>query len=224
MWSFVRLLEVNPGFRPERMMTFALSFSGPKYKDMNQHPERMARFLEALKRIETLPGVEGVASSNDLPLTGQDASNYLMPLGESAVASNDQVLVGMHAVSPGYFRAMGIALLRGREISARDVPGAPAAAVINQKFAERVWPGQDPIGKQFRLFNPEKEQPEVVVGVVANVKTNGLEERRSRQTLVNRSRSIRGQTSKLPCALRKVANLSCHPSALLLRNTIPNSP
>jgi predicted permease len=174
--SFVRLLDVNPGFRPERIMTFALSFSGPKYKDMKQHPERMAGFLDALKRIETLPGVEGVASSNDLPLTGQDASNYLMPLGESAVTSNDQVLIGMHAISPGYFRAMGIALLRGREISARDVPGAPAAAVINQKFAERVWPGQDPIGKQFRLFNPEKEQPEVVVGVVANVKTNGLEE------------------------------------------------
>ena len=174
--SFVRLLEVNPGFRPERIMTFALSFSGPKYQDMNHHPERMARFLEMLKRIQTLPSVEGVASSNDLPLTGQDASNYLITLGESAVASNEQVLVGMHAVSPGYFRAMGIALLRGRELSDRDVPGAPVAAVINQKFAQRVWPGQDPIGKQFRVFNAEKEQPEVVVGVVANVKINGLEE------------------------------------------------
>jgi putative ABC transport system permease protein len=174
--SFVRLLEVNPGFRPERIMTFALSFSGLRYQDMNHHPERVARFIESLKRIETLPGVEGVASSNDLPLTGQSTINYLMILGESAVVSNEQVPVGMHAVSPGYFRAMGIALLRGRELSDRDVSGAPVAAVINQKFAERVWPGQDPIGKQFRLFNTEKEQPEVVVGVAANVKSNGLEE------------------------------------------------
>jgi putative ABC transport system permease protein len=174
--SFVRLLEVNPGFRPERIMTFALSFSGPKYKDMNYHPERVPRFLETLKRIETLPGVEGVASSTDVPLTGQSTINYLAVLGESAVPPNEQVLVGEHVVSPGYFRAMGIALLRGRELSDRDVSGAPVAAVINQKFAERVWPGQDPIGKKFRVFNTEKEQPEVVVGVVANVKNNGLDE------------------------------------------------
>jgi predicted permease len=174
--SFVRLLEVNPGFRPERIMTFALSFSGPKYKDMKHHPELTARSLETLTRIETLPGVEGVASSNDLPLDGQSTNNYLTVLGESGVASNEQVLVGLHVVSPGYFHAMGIALLRGRELSERDVPGAPVAAVINQKFAERVWPGQDPIGKQFRVFNSEKEPPEVVVGVVANVKHNGVEE------------------------------------------------
>ena len=176
MRSFVRLLQVNPGFRPERIMTFALSFSGPSYKDMAHHPERMARFLETLKRIETLPGVEGVAGSNDVPLTGQSTINYLTVFGESAVASNEQVPVGLHAVSPGYFRAMGIALLRGRELSDRDVSGAPVAAVINQKFAERVWPGQDPIGKKFRAFASEKEQPEVVVGVVANVKNNGLDQ------------------------------------------------
>jgi putative ABC transport system permease protein len=174
--SFVRLLEVNPGFRPERIMTFALSFSGPKYKDMDHHPERVPRFLQTLKRIETLPGVEGVASSTDVPLTGQSTINYLTVLGESAVPSNEQVLVGEQVVSPGYFRAMGIALLRGRELSDRDVSGAPVAAVINQKFAERVWPGQDPIGKKFRVFNSEQEQPEVVVGVVANVKTNGLDQ------------------------------------------------
>jgi predicted permease len=176
MRSFVRLLEVNPGFRPERMMTFALSFSGPNYKDMAHHPERVTRFLQTLKQIETLPGVEGVASSIDVPLTGQSTINYLTVFGESAVASNDQVPVGLHAVSPGYFRAMGIALLRGRELSDHDVSGAPVAAVINQKFAERVWPGQDPIGKKFRAFASEKEQSEVVVGVVANVKNNGLDQ------------------------------------------------
>jgi putative ABC transport system permease protein len=172
--SFVRLLEVNPGFRPERIMTFALSFSGPKYKDMNHHPERVTRFLQTLKRIETVPGVEGVASSNDVPLEGQSTINELTVLGESAVASNGQIPVGLHVVSPGYFRAMGIALLRGRELSDRDVSGAPVAAVINQKFAERVWPGHDPIGKKFRVFYTE--QPEEVVGVVANVKTNGLDQ------------------------------------------------
>jgi putative ABC transport system permease protein len=172
--SFVRLLEVNPGFRPERMMTFALSFSGPKYHDFAHHPERVAQFLQTLDRIKSLPGVEGVASANDIPLDGQDTTSYPRFIGETAVASNQQVLTGMHAVSPGYFNAMGIPLLNGRELSDRDVPGAPVAAVINQAFAQRVWPGQNPIGKQFRLFTADNDQPEQVVGVVANVKHNGL--------------------------------------------------
>jgi len=179
MHSFVRLMEVQPGFRPERIMTFALSFSGPKYKDIAHHPEHMVRFLQALDRIKTLPGVEDVASANDIPITGQSTVNYLQVVGESAVAPNEQILVGVHAVSPGYFRAMGIPLLRGREISDRDVPGTPTAAVINEAFAQRVWPGQDPIGKRFRLFHDGKEPAEEVVGVVGNVKQNGLDEKDS---------------------------------------------
>jgi putative ABC transport system permease protein len=172
--SFVRLLEVNPGFRPERIMTFALSFSGPKYKDSAHHPERMAQYLQTLKKIGSLPGVESVASSNDVPLSGEDTTSNPRILGESAIASNEQIVVGMHDVSPGYFSAMGIPLLRGRELSDRDVPGAQPAAVVNQAFAQRVWPGQDPIGKQFRLFATDKDQAEEVVGVVANVKHAGL--------------------------------------------------
>jgi putative ABC transport system permease protein len=173
--SFVRLLQVNPGFRSERMMTFALSFSGPKYKDAALHPERTQRFLDSLDRIRALPGVESVASSSDLPLLGQDTTSYATFLEPTAVG-NEQVLVGMHSVSPGYFGAMGIPLLRGRELNQRDVRGAPNAAVINQAFADRVWPGLDPLGKQFRLFATEKDQPETVVGIVANVKHNGLSE------------------------------------------------
>jgi putative ABC transport system permease protein len=175
MRSFVRLLEVKPGFRPDRIFMFSLSFSGPKYRDSEHHPERMAQFIQTLGRLRALPGVESVATSNDIPLNGQDTTSYPQILGESALAANQQIIVGMHAISPGYFHEMGIPLLRGREISERDIPGASAAAVINQAFAQRVWPGQDPIGKQFRLFQNTNQQPEEVVGVVGNVKHNGLE-------------------------------------------------
>ncbi len=174
--SFVRLLEVDPGFRPERIFTFSLSFSGPKYRDSAHHPERMAQFLQTLDKLRALPGVEGVASSNDVPLDGEDTTNYPNFVSQSAVGPHEQVLVGMHSVSPGYFHAMGIPLLRGRELSERDVPGAPAAMVINQAFAERAWPGQDPIGKQLRIFQRPEAPPEEVVGVVGNVKHNGLNE------------------------------------------------
>jgi predicted permease len=176
MRSFTRLLEVKPGFRPERILTFELSFSGPKYRDSAHHPERMAQFLQTLDKLRALPGVEDVASSNDVPLNGQDTTSYPSFVGESAVGAHEQVLVGMHAISPGYFHAMGIPLLRGREISGLDVPGAPAAAVINEAFAQRAWPGKDPIGKQFHLLTNQDAPPEEVVGVVANVKHNGLNE------------------------------------------------
>jgi putative ABC transport system permease protein len=176
MRSFTRLLEVNPGFRPERILTFELSFSGPKYRDSAHHPERMAQFLQSLDKLRALPGVEDVASASDVPLTGQDTTNYPTFVGESAVGPHELVLLGMHAVSPGYFHAMGISLLRGRELSDRDLPGAPAAAVINEAFAQRAWPGKDPIGKQFHALTNLDAPPEEVVGVVANVKHNGLNE------------------------------------------------
>jgi predicted permease len=174
--SFTRLLEVKPGFRPERLLTFELSFSGPKYRDLQHHPDRMAQYLQTLDKLRALPGVEDVASASDVPLTGQDTTNYPTFVGESAVGPNEQVLVGMHAVSPGYFHAMGIPLLRGRELSDRDVPGAPAATVINEALAQRAWPGKDPIGKQFHCFTNPDAPPEEVIGVVANVKHNGLNE------------------------------------------------
>ena len=176
MRSFVRLLEVKPGFRPERILTFELSFSGPKYRDSAHHPERMAQFMQTLDKLRALPGVEDVASGSDVPLTGQDTTNYPSFVGESAVGPHEQVLLGLHAVSPGYFHAMGVPLLRGRELSDRDVPGAPAAAVINEAFAQRAWPGKDPIGKQFHAMTNSDAPPEEVVGVVANVKHNGLNE------------------------------------------------
>jgi predicted permease len=176
MRSFVHLLEVKPGFRPERISTFSLSFSGPKYRDSAHHPERMAQYLQVLEKLRGLPGVEDVASSSDIPLTGQDTTSYPSFVSPSAVGPHEEVLIGMHVVSPGYFHAMGIPLLRGRELSDRDVPGAPSAVVVNQAFAGRAWPGENPIGKKFRLFQKNELPPEEVVGVVGNVKHNGLNE------------------------------------------------
>ncbi len=172
--SFVRLLQVQPGFRPENLTTFSLSFTGPKYSGFARHTEVMSRFVQTLHRIEALPGVEGVAGANDLPLEGQDTTSYPAIEGHSAVAANERILVGMHAVTPGYFRAMGIPLLHGREFKDSDFFGSPLGIVINQALAKRVWPGEGPIGKHLRLFVGQDSPAEEVVGVVGNVKHNGL--------------------------------------------------
>jgi putative ABC transport system permease protein len=173
--SFVRLLQVQSGFRPENMTVFSLSFTGPKYTGFARHTEVMSRFVQALHRIEALPGVEGIAGANDLPLEGQDTTSYPTIEGHSAVAPNERILVGMHAVTPGYLRAMGIPLLRGREFNDNDFFGTPSGIVINQALAKRVWPGEDPIGKHMRLFVGQDSPAEEVIGVVGNVKHNGLQ-------------------------------------------------
>jgi putative ABC transport system permease protein len=173
--SFVRLLAVKPGFKPENLLTFFVSFNGPKYSGQGAG-QRAARIIDAVHRIESLPGVESAAGSNDLPLEGQDTTNYPTIDGPSAVSAQERILVGMHPVTPGYFRAMGTPLLRGREITDADVIGSPDVVVINKALADRVWPGQDPIGKHIHLFNGPQHAPEEVIGVVGNIKHNGLNE------------------------------------------------
>jgi len=169
--SFVRMLEVNPGFRPDHMVTMWMNFTSANYAPKG----RPTQFLEQLiPRAAALPGVEGVAISNDLPLEGDDTTTGLSDVeGRAPFPRGQQPLVGVHAVNPGYFRSMGIPQLRGREFSASDNANSTPVVIINQKLAETLWPGQDALGKHFHLMGDKQSE---VVGVVGNVLHNGLGE------------------------------------------------
>jgi len=169
--SFVRMLEVNPGFRPEHMVTMWMNFTSANYAPKG----RPTQFLEQLiPRAAALPGVEGVAISNDLPLEGDDTTTGLSDVeGRAPFPRGQQPLVGVHAVNPGYFRSMGIPQLRGREFSASDNANSTPVVIINQKLAETLWPAQDALGKHFHLMGDKQSE---VVGVVGNVLHNGLGE------------------------------------------------
>jgi putative ABC transport system permease protein len=169
--SFIRLLQVAPGFNPDRMVTMWMNFTSAAYSEKG----RSTRLLEELlPRVAALPGVESVAISNDLPLEGDDTTTGVATVdGRQMFERGHQPLMGVHAVSPGYFRAMGIRLLRGRELSASDTANSHSVAVINQKLADLAWPGQDPIGKHFDTLGDKASE---VVGVVDNVLHNGLTE------------------------------------------------
>src|SRR5216683_2099456 len=169
--SFVRMLEVNPGFRPDHVVTMWMNFTSANYASKG----RSTQFLEQLlPRVAALPGVEGVAVSNDLPLEGDDTTTGLSEVeGRTPYQRGQQPLTGIHAINPGYFQAMGIPLLRGREFSASDNANSAPVVVINQKLAETLWPGQDPLGKHFNLMGDKQSE---VVGVVGNVLHNGLGE------------------------------------------------
>ena len=169
--SFVRLLEVAPGFNPDRMVTMWMNFTSAAYSEKG----RSTRLLnELLPRVAALPGVEAVAISNDLPLEGDDTTTGIGTVdGRQMFERGHQPLMGVHAVNSGYFRSMGIPLLRGRELSVADTADSHHVVVINQKLADLAWPGQDPIGKHLNLLD---DTPAEVVGVVGDVLHNGLTE------------------------------------------------
>ena len=169
--SFVRMLEVNPGFRPDHMVTMWMNFTSANYAPKG----RPMQFLEqVLPRVAALPGVEGVAISNDLPLEGDDTTTGLSDVeGHAPFPRGQQPLVGVHAVNTGYFRSMGIPQLRGREFLESDNANSTPVVIINQKLAETLWPGQDALGKHFQLMGDKQSE---VVGVVGNVLHNGLGE------------------------------------------------
>src|SRR5262249_61824399 len=124
-------------------------------------------------RLEKLPGTEGVAISNDLPIRGRDSSTYPVVEGRTLPKPGEGILVGSHMVNAAYFQAMKIPLLRGRALTERDDENAPLAVVINESAANALWPGEDALGKRMKLARLDTAWPEVV-GIVGEVKHDGL--------------------------------------------------
>ena len=167
--SFLRLRAVNPGFSPHSVMTMTLDLPESTYTSASQIRTFHRRTLEELSR---LPAV--LASG---------AVNWI-PLGQGLVMGTFQVeggqrprgfMVDKPCVSPSYFRAMGMPLLRGREFTESDNATAPGVAIVSQSVARTLWPGQDPLGKRISMEDePKPEDWLTVVGVVDDVKQQGL--------------------------------------------------
>jgi putative ABC transport system permease protein len=170
--SFGRLQAVDPGFDPTNLMTFRLSLPELHYGEPGQTEAFHSRLVEALG---ALPGVSAAAGTSSLPLRGE-------PLGVSAsfegprraTGPTDNPFLQYRAVTPGYFRALRIPLLRGRALTTDDGPGRPRVAVVNRTAARRYWPDGDPVGTRLKL--DDRSGPVEVVGVVADTKQAGLGE------------------------------------------------
>ena len=132
-------------------------------------------FAQALEAVRQVPGVLSAAVTSQLPLSGDPLDQYGMNLETDP--RPDQASHGgyRYAVSPGYFRAMGIPLLRGRALDAGDVSGAPRVVVVDEAFARSAFPGEDPLGRRIHAGSPD--QPwYTIVGVVGDVKQPSLGE------------------------------------------------
>jgi predicted permease len=163
--SLVRLLGVTLGFEPKNVVTMRLSLPEARYP-----LSRTATFYKQLQeQVRSLPGVEAVAIANQLPLSDVAANSSFdvegRPSGTDINVADSQI------ISPDYFRAMGIVLVRGRFLREADTKPTPTSVIVNQTLARKVWPGENPIGKRIRL---KAEAPWLsVIGVVTDIKNHG---------------------------------------------------
>jgi len=145
MKSLVRLLEEDVGFRTERLLTMELSLAGEKYSA----PEKQAAFFaQVLQRFGSLPSVLSVGAITPLPLTRSSSWNRFEIPGSPPTQGS----AGYHAVSPDYFRTMGIPLLRGRVLGDSDSARSPLVGVINRSMAGKYWPNQNPVGATLVVY------------------------------------------------------------------------
>src|SRR5215813_12127194 len=168
--SFWRLMQVNPGFQPDHLLTMNVALIGEKYKETGQV---ISFFRELPARLGALPGVKAVSAVSVLPISGGDGNGNLtidgrdFPPAQTPAASYRRIL-------PNYFSAMGIPLKQGREFSERDT-GAEKVVIINEGMARRFWPDGDAVGKRIKVGPPQNEPWLTIVGVAGDVKNIGLE-------------------------------------------------
>jgi putative ABC transport system permease protein len=168
--SFERLLRVDPGFEASDVLTMNVSLPTAKYSKPEQ---QVAFFDEVLRRVTALPGVRDAAISAALPLSWKRVTPVL-PDGQPNVPLAQRPFIDIEAISPEWFRTMRVPLLGGRGFTAADDAHAPKVLVVNQAFARRFWPGENPVGKH--VLVGRGPEPSEVVGVAADVRNKGLAE------------------------------------------------
>jgi putative ABC transport system permease protein len=155
--------RVNPGFNPKSVLGVRMSLPESKYPN---GLGRAAVFKRVIERLAVIPGVESVAGVNDLPFSGSRTSSSFDIEGVPPGSPDEARQADRRDISPGYFRAMRIPLLKGRWFTDGDTAGAPPVAIINDDLARRYWPGRDPIDQRLKLYGKDWE----IVGVVGSVK------------------------------------------------------
>jgi putative ABC transport system permease protein len=170
--SFNAVQSVNPGFRPEHIMTFDFALPMTKYKE---EPQRAAFFEQLTTRAAALPGVERAAVVDSLPLSGSGSVLGFVIEGQPPLPPEKVQDADFFSVTPDYFDVMGIPLVRGERLSERHRSDVPDVAVINETMARRYFPGEDPIGKRLNLGDPATVPWITVIGVVGDARTGGLD-------------------------------------------------
>jgi predicted permease len=191
--SFRQILAVQPGFNADGVLTASVSLPRARYKD----DQALVGFThEALARLRALPGVSAVGATDTIPFGGNNSDSVIFAEGYQMKPGESPISPAAVDITPGYFEAMGVKLVRGRLFDERDrfiearttsVGGRPNGAysiIIDETLAKRFWPGQDPVGRRMYKPNDIKDLTAItertvfytVVGVIADIKLHDLTE------------------------------------------------
>ena len=169
--SFIELRNVNPGFDAQNSLTASVSLPSVKYDD---DAKVLNFYRQTIERASQLSNVEAVGAIMPLPLGNNAMSISFTVDGRPEPPPGERQSSGARIITPGYFRAMGVPLIKGRVFTDEDKPESPKVIVINETLARRFFPGEDPLGKRLRLgmnnINGE------IVGVVGDVRHGSIDE------------------------------------------------
>jgi putative ABC transport system permease protein len=171
MRSLDRLLQTNVGFDPESVLTLRVALPATRYEE---DAKQRAFFDALLERVGSHPGVTAAGAVLNLPLNGGSMNGDFGIEGRPEFRPGDAPTAEKHLVTPDYFRAMRIRLVRGRLFTAQDREGSRQVAIINESMARRFWPNADPIGERMRILGDSTDWQEIV-GIVADVRHQALD-------------------------------------------------
>ena len=214
MRSFVDILKVDPGFDSKNVMTARIGVSF----DMLKHDQHVQFYDQLLERISAFPGVVSVSAGWPLPMSDNNAT-ISFDIDGRPVAKGDQPSEPLGIATPGYFETMRIPLISGRTFRAEDTPASAPVTIVNQAFARKHFPGENPIGRRIQpglgdgqINHPMRE----IVGVVGNVKMRGLTTSPSPQFYLPYSQAVvtnpyllirtSGDSTAMSAALRATLN------------------
>ncbi|HXT74892.1 MAG TPA: ABC transporter permease [Candidatus Eisenbacteria bacterium] len=169
--SLINLKRVDPGFRPENVLTVQLNLDFARYTAN----EKVLSFVESLlDKVQAVPGVTSVAAAGTFPLDKSPSSNNEFVIEGEHRTGSDKRIAEVNIISPGYLDVLGIPLLSGRNFDRRDRPDSPHVALITQALAQHYWNNADPIGR--RLSFDDGKTWTQIIGVIGDVHEHGLDQ------------------------------------------------
>src|SRR5215204_2674870 len=220
MKSLLRLLQTNIGFNTENLLTMTVILPPAKYTETNQQ----INFNDQLRqRVQSLPGVVGAGTVNILPVNSGNTTRFIID-GDPIPAPGKETEANIRTVSDDYFKTLGVPLLAGRMFDERDTADNPGVVLIGKTIADRMFAGRDPVGMRIRYSSIQGE-PDLIVGVVGDVKITGLDEavrpvlyypyRQSSSTFANLVARTNTDPNALAAAIRNEIR-SLEPDAAIL--------
>jgi len=175
--SFANLLDVHLGFQPEHVLSLQIPsewVSLTQRNDPGENQRKMQYFHDIVGKVQAIPGVSAAGLVTVLPLGSVQINTRIFIEGRPAPGPGEDLRVAYRAISPDYFRTMGIPLLRGRAFTENDRNGQPGVVIVSEVMARHFWPNEDVVGKRISLANATEGPWLTIAGVVGSVRANEM--------------------------------------------------